>query len=361
MANTQHPTPNTLTRRHLLFGTLATAVVGGTALAQHQPQGKALAQRLADLQTPEGAILMPGTAGERWCNPYFANWGVYGLLLGAPPRSRSVAASVSKNWIAWYTAHLNKDGTIDDHKGPTGALKATGKYDSSDAYAATFLSAAFAYHEQTGDAQTLIDRYPLLLKIAEAALLTQQRSGLTNARPDFPVAYLMDNLEVWQGLGHFARLSRNLRKRQEHRRFTAEAEKLFAAIEQWFWTPTEGVYAWALHPNGKRDTGIDRWYPGMMANLMAIAVLPVEERRDALLKRLEPQLNIPEKIDKSEPLERFIWWALAAIPNRFQDTLEQTQVKLSRVEWDKIRDLNPALIGHALRIGKGQLTPQELL
>ena len=36
-------------------------------------------------------------------------------------------------------------------------------------------------------------------------------------------------------------------------------------------------------------------------------------------------------------------------------------MKLSRVEWDRIRDLNPALIGHALRIGKGQLTPQELL
>lgn len=350
-----------MNRRDLLLGALASGAVAGQARAQYQPQGKALVQRLAASQTPDGAILMPGTAAERWCNPYFANWGVYGLLLGAPPRSRSQAASVAKKWIVWYTSHLNKDGTIDDHKGAPGALKATGKYDSSDAYSATFLSVALAYHEQTGDAQTLIDRYPTLLKIAEAALMTQQKSGLTHARPDYPVAYLMDNVEVWQGLSHFARLSRNIRQRQEHRQYTAEAEKLFAAIEQWLWTPTEGVYAWALHPDGKRETGIGKWYPGMMGNLMAIALLPVEERRDALLNRLSPQVTVPEKINKSEPLERLIWWSLATIPHTYQNTLEQIQVRLSKVEWDSIKDLNPAMIGHALRIGKGLLTPQELL
>lgn len=349
-----------MNRRELFFGAAASALLAGRSRAQYQPQGKALVQRLAELQTPEGAILMPGNGSERVCDPRAANWGVYGLLLGAPPRSRSQSAAIAKGWILWYTSHLNKDGTLDDHRGPAGALKSTGRYECSDAYAGTFLSAAFAYHEQTGDAPTLLDRYPTLLKIAEAALMTQQKSGLTHVRPDQQVAHLLNNLEVWQGLNHFARLSRNMRKRQEHRQFTEEAEKLFNAIEQWFWTPTEGAYAWALHANGKRETALEKWRPGMLANLTAIAVLPVEERRTALLKRLAPVLSWPDQISRREPLEHFITWALAAIPTGYQHTLEQVQVRLAKVEWERIKDLDPTLIGHALRIGRGQLTPQEL-
>ena len=336
-------------------------LLGGAARAQYQPQGKALVQRLAALQTPEGAILLPGSGAERICDPRAANWGVYGMLLGAPPRSRTQSAAVAKSWITWYTSHLGKDGTIDEFRGPASALKSSGRYDNSDGTAATFLSAAYAYHEQTGDAPTLLDRYEQLQSIAEAALRTRQKSGLTHARADHPVAYLVNNLEVWQGLNHFSRLSKNVRKRRESLEYAGEAEKQFDAIEQWLWTPTEGVYAWALHPNGKRETSIEKWRPGMEANMAAIAMLPVEERRDALLKRLAPTLSWPEKISKSEPLERFIGWALAAIPHTFINTLEQIQVRLAKVEWDEIKDLDPATIGHALRIGRGQLTPQELL
>ena len=47
--------------------------------------------------------------------------------------------------MRWYAAHLNPDGTIDDHRGLPGALRPTGHYDSSDSYAATFLWLAQAY------------------------------------------------------------------------------------------------------------------------------------------------------------------------------------------------------------------------
>lgn len=348
-------------RRELLVGAGAALLLGREGLAQYQPQGKALVRRLAGLQTPEGVLLMPGSGAERVCNPYFANWGVYGVLLGAPPRSRSASAEIAKKWILWYTSHLNKDGTIDDYRGPAGALKATGKYDSSDAYAATFLAVCYAYHEQTGDAPLLFAHWDRIMRVAEACLLTQQKSGLTHARPDYPVAYLMDNVEVWYGLNAFQRLCRNMRKKQEQRRFAEEADRVFAAIEQWFWSPTEGHYSWALHPNGKRESGLDRWYPHQMGNLLTIALLPAEERRTALLKRLGSIVTFPEKITKTGEAERLIYWALASFPTAYPQAAEELQVRLAKLPWDDLKDLHPGLIGHALRIGRGQLGPQEIL
>lgn len=350
-----------MNRRELLAGAGVSLLLGAEAGAQYQPQGKALVQRLAGLQTPAGALLMPGAGPERTCNPYFANWGVYGALLGAPPRSRTQAADLAKRWIRWYAGHLNKDGTIDDYKGPADALKATGKYDSSDAYAATFLAVCYAYHEQTGDAPLLFEHWDQVRQVAAAVLLTQQKSGLTHARPDYPVAYLMDNVEVWYGLNAFTRLCRNMRKKQEQKTYAEEVERVFNAIEQWFWSPTEGHYSWALHPNGKRESGLDKWYPHQMANLLTIALLPSEERRTALLKRMGSIVTFPDKITKTAELERLVYWALASFPTAYPDAAEQLQVRLSKVPWEDLKDLHPALIGHALRIGRGQLGPQEIL
>ena len=212
-----------------------------------------------------------------------------GLLLGAPRRSAGTAAAVAKRWIGWYLAHLNPDATIDDFQGAPGALKATGKRDSTDAYAGTFLSLARAYVEQTGDDRTLLDRFPLVQRVADAALRTQKRSGLTDARPDYAVAYLMDNCEVSTGLDDFSAFCRSVRKRTEAADYAERAGKVLAGIDNWLWDQTLGCYAWALHPDGKLESGLARWYPDWMANLMAVALLPEEERRNDLLVRLRRQ------------------------------------------------------------------------
>src|SRR3712207_3686884 len=112
-----------MNRRELLTGGGAALLLGSKAAAQYQHQGRALVQRIAELQATDGAILMPGSGPERFCNPHAANEAVYGVLLGAPPRSRADAGRIGKGWITWYTAHLNSNGTIDDHSGTPGALK----------------------------------------------------------------------------------------------------------------------------------------------------------------------------------------------------------------------------------------------
>jgi hypothetical protein len=351
-------------RRSFLVGAGATALAGVSVRAQYQPQGRDLAARLVAAQAEDGAILMPGPGPERVCQPYFANLAATGLLLGAPPRSRSDAQSAAKKWMLWYLSHLNKDGTIDDHQGPPGALKPTGKYDSSDGYAGTFLTLAAAYVDQTGDSKTVTDLYPGLIQVARVPLLTLQKSGLTHARPDYPVAYLMDNVEVWKGWDSFSRLAALARKRDDEREYRARADSLLAAIDRWLWAQSEGYYAWALHPDGKREKGLERWYPEVMANLMAIAFLPGDERRRGLFVRLSGLRDLPpgvralfrenpkiEPVQTVEDLEKMAWWGMAVLARKDQDLLERYQVALARAPWDKLKDLNPALIGHALRVG----------
>lgn len=354
-----------LDRRTLLTGIAGAALTGvGTARAQYQPQGPKLAARIAAAQAEDGAILMPGGGSERLCQPYFANLAVLGLMHGAPPARRSQAQDVAKKWLRWYAAHLNADATMDDHTGTPGALKPTGKYDSSDAYAGTFLSAFGAYMDRTGDGVLFQELFPAAKRIAAASRLTLQKSGLTHARPDYPVAYLMDNVEVWHGLDAYARLCETLGKKAEAKESRLQADALFDAIDRWMWQPQEGVYAWAIHPSGKREAGLDKWYPCQMANLMAVALLPEGERRNDLMTRLRVRLQpAPEIRDATAraaapfDLEHDVWWGLAILTQHDQALLEKYQVHLAKQPWDTLKDVNPALLGHALRVGAGHVTP----
>src|SRR3569833_2251556 len=294
-------------RRAFLLGAAA-ALAGSTARAQNQPQCLELVRRLHALQTEDGAILMPGKGPERDCNPYFANLAVIGLLIGTPPSTRGEAARIARSWITWYAAHVNANGTMDDHRGLPGALKPTGKADSTDSYAATFLTVVWDFLARTGDQRPVVEIQEKLAKIAKAALLTMQSSGLTNSRPDYAVAYLMDNVEVWQGLDSWARTASFLKQKDAAAEARKQADSLLATIDEKLWLPQEGSYAWAMHPSGKREGGLDKWYPAQMATLMAMAVLPINERRSDLFVRMERRFQpLPAKIEDVGSLEKALW------------------------------------------------------
>jgi hypothetical protein len=346
-------------RRAFLFGAAA-ALSSSAALAQYQPQGRELVRRLQALQADDGAILMPGKGTERDCNPYFANLAVIGLLIGTPPSTRGDAARVARSWIAWYATHINANGTMDDHRGTPGALKPTGKADSTDSYAATFQTVVWAYLARTGDQRTVAGIEEKLAKIAKAALLTMQPSGLTNSRPDYPVAYLMDNVEVWQGLDSWVRTAGLLGRKDEAAEARKQADALLATIDEKLWLPQEGNYAWAMHPSGKREGGLEKWYPAQMANLMAMAVLPLNDRRSDLFVRMDRRFQpLPVKIEDVGSLEKALWWALAALRRGDNDQVERYQLLLAKFPWDANRELNPALLGHALHVGSGHVGPED--
>ncbi|MFA6551812.1 MAG: hypothetical protein WCV41_04775, partial [Patescibacteria group bacterium] len=169
-------------------------------------KARAEADWVVSCQRASGALtLNPGGVN---INPYFANLAIMPLSeLGADYRL------AVKKYIQWYLAKYNRApdnlgvvGTIYDYavtdqgETPKYLVDSESKnYDSSDSYAATFLSVARAYQKNYGDREWIKQITPDLKIIAGAIEATRQANGLTFAKLNYDTQYLMDNTEVWRG------------------------------------------------------------------------------------------------------------------------------------------------------------------
>ena len=154
----------------------------------------------------DGAILYSSSR----INPYFANLGATGMLKDSA-RYPQVQA-----WMRWYVNHLNWPdrwglyGTTYDYNIINGHEYSSGDADSTDSYAGTFLSLAWAYYN-TGDsnAQAYVRSIKSQLDaIGKVITRTQQSDGLTWAKPDYHIKYLEDNAEAYRGLRDLQKLMR---------------------------------------------------------------------------------------------------------------------------------------------------------
>ncbi|MBQ3603064.1 MAG: hypothetical protein IJA02_04440 [Clostridia bacterium] len=163
---------------------------------------------IASLQLENGAIPMTYSQnGELTVNPYFADFAALALLDNSEKYANHVKA-----YLAWHFSRLNTaatdyngiDGTIYDYTVTVENGKITKEtskqsYDSTDSYAATFLTVLNKYHEKTGDKEYLVSKANDIKRIVNAMLSTMH-NGLTFAKPDYEVKYLMDNCEVFEGI-----------------------------------------------------------------------------------------------------------------------------------------------------------------
>lgn len=179
---------------------------------------------IASLQEPSGAIVMTrdqtftyqGVESNK-VEPYFANLAVIGMLENATESN----LKVSEKWVQWYFDHLNAP----DYNGLNGTVYvyyvdvATKKqytssqyYDSTDSYAGTFLTVLEKYMHAGGDKKVLTANEAKIKQIANAMLATMDSNGLTLAKPDYAIKYLMDNTEVYEGLNSAVWLAKNVLK-----------------------------------------------------------------------------------------------------------------------------------------------------
>lgn len=191
----------------------------------------------------DGAILY----GSNRIEPYYANVAATGEAA-----TRSNLAGV-RAWMRWYVAHLNaKDrwglsGTIYDYRYDPKSGRETSMHraDSTDSYAATFFTLARTLYD-TGDAKSRAFVSALRAPLAEMGamvLAIQQSDGMTIALPNYPVAYLMDNCEVYRGLSDLAYLERTaLGDSSAASAYEAAARRVAAGIAS-LWSPSRRVYA----------------------------------------------------------------------------------------------------------------------
>ena len=167
---------------------------------------------LASLQLSNGAIPMTySDNGELRMNPYFADFAALALLDNAEKYKDNVKA-----YMDWHFAHLNTaeedfnrlDGTIYDYvitmkNGRIESEKVSDPenadpYDTTDSYAATFLTVLYKYFCKTGDSDYIVRNAEDIKRITDVMFATLQ-NGLTYAKHNHRIKYLMDNCEVYEG------------------------------------------------------------------------------------------------------------------------------------------------------------------
>jgi len=174
---------------------------------QFQNDLNAVSKWVSQFSRPDGAILYTPQQIE----PYYANIAAIGMTKD-PTRMPQVVA-----WMNWYVNHLNWPdkwglyGTTYDYTINNGVEIPTQNADSTDSYAATFLSLAWnAWKTGDANARSFIAGHSYQLDVIGGVLIqTQQSDGLTWAKPDYQIKYLMDNCEAYRGLRDLASLFQN--------------------------------------------------------------------------------------------------------------------------------------------------------
>lgn len=253
---------------------------------------------IAGNQIENGAIPMTYNANaELNVNPYFACYAVLALLDDA-----ETYADEAKAYFDWHFAHLNTketdyagvDGTIYDHlitveNGVvTGEKMHPRKYDSSDSYAAIFLTALNKYYDKTGDEEYIISKRSEISRVVNAMTATMH-NGLAFACPDYKIKFLMDNSEVYEGaVNGTALFEKVICPADSSYNKTLDickdtASKVSKAIENKMWNYNKGYYQTALTQTGTNASNFswNSFYPSATSQLFVIScgvISPETER-----------------------------------------------------------------------------------
>ena len=170
-------------------------------------------------------------------------------------------APTIENWIRWYLAHLNRPTangappdvwnlgyTIYNYNVDSQSNEvSTNMADSTDSYAAMFLSLVWQYYSGGGArAQSFVHGLSAsdLNGIAQVMIKTQQPNGLTIAKTDYTIEYLMDNSEVYRGLRDAASLFHFVFNDDAHAQaYNDAADKVRQGILGVLWDAPNGTFA----------------------------------------------------------------------------------------------------------------------
>jgi len=249
--------------------------------------------------------------------PYFANHSALALLAAYSHYEKNYddLKRVAK-WTNFYAVSQNQSsGYINDYKGSIkgGTFGDSGKKDSVDTYASTFLQVADVYLKikttlPAGQQQELEKILPAdkLINAAKLSLIAIESvidNGLTWAKPDYKVKYLVDNAEVYGGLVAGADFFDKVGAKAEADKAKGMAANMGAKLLT-YWQPQQQCFAWAIMENGAIESGLNKSYPDGLANLCGLAWISS--------KNIFPWQEINKKFasDTTIPAER---WLMAAI------------------------------------------------
>ncbi len=265
---------------------------------------------LASLQLENGAIPMIYTPnGEVKVNPYFADFAALALLDKAEVYSETV-----KKYMDWHFSHLNTattdrnglDGTIYDYTitlengkiidESVTILDGKESYDTTDSYAATFLLVLSKYYNKTGDSEYIITHKSEIKRIVNAMFATYHK-GMTMAKPDWTVKYLMDNCEVYEAVVATEKLCEDVLCVEDptlkplQKKCADAILEIPQTIEDELWMPFAGHYKVGITKLLKITSDAFSWdtyYPAATSQMFPIihgVIAPNTERASKLYNR----------------------------------------------------------------------------
>ncbi len=273
-------------------------VFGNAACADRvdiKAQARVSADYILKCQLSDGLIAMNPEQDIRGV-PYFANFSAMGLLRAYQLTKDKRYLSAVLRYADWYISHMNPDGTTYDYSGTRELPKATNTYDSTDSYAATFIWLCYETYYVTKDTTWLKRIYPSMDKCVGAIKLTWQDDGLTYATPKYPVKYLMDNIEVRLGLRSAVELARLCNDKAQLKEWKLILEQNRVGIRK-LWLKSDNRFAYAMVNDGSLEKGMDVWYPGGMANAMALVYIMSPKDPAAKILGKELVRKFPEASD----------------------------------------------------------------
>lgn len=230
---------------------------------------RAEASWIRNAQLPDGAIAPDPGADQILA--YTANYAALGLARAAAELHDQADAEAAWRWLSWYQAHQDTAGFVTDYEAADGTETSTGTYDSTDAYAGTFLTAAAATWRSDPDKTRLKALARGIGRAVAAIESTQAADGLTWAKPSYYVRYLMDNAEAYGGLRSAVTLAIALGEPVLAVRADSDARRVAVGVAS-LWNRAAGGFDWAMVPNGTTST--PTWtvlYPDVMENAWAVA------------------------------------------------------------------------------------------
>lgn len=260
---------------------------------------------LSDAGLSNGAFAFrPVNDGNTYINPYFSCYTMLALLSGQVTAERMELCQSAIDWhfshlnpqsfdgrlltatIYDYTAVVNDGAVISEHTDQT--------QDSTDSYAAAFLLVLDQFVKAGGSADYLSAHQSEFFGVLSVMLATLSEDGLTFAKPDYQVAYLMDNCEVWQALQAAEHLLKtvflpvsadNLEQTvsiQVSLACVSAARKIIEnALETKLWNPSGGYYAPSMSNSIAAVYDPSKFYGDAISQLCPIiyGVIPPQSTR----------------------------------------------------------------------------------
>ena len=256
-------------------------------------------------QMDDGMIRMKGYGDPVWTVPYFSNLAAMALLVANDVKPNPKDVAQAERWLMWYASHQEADGTIYDQEGTIASYGSNGKRDATDSYAATFLMTAWRYRQAIGKRPSveIINAARRSLAVIEAVV---QDDGLTIAKPEYPIKFLMDNIEVYQGLIEGASFFQSVGLHNESKKARTMASWIAGSLRK-YWSEQDGIFAYAIDMKGNLSIGLSKPYPHGLAQLFALSY--ITPGKPGLWSEVKQTFKPGEE---GIPVER---WLIAAIRN----------------------------------------------